>query len=124
MGRYRKILVAIDGSDSGRNALLQAFRLAVDEKCWITVVSVIPSYAGELDLTGVKDVRASLAKPCEDALRDAQRLAEEERVLIKTVCEEGEVFERIVDLADAENADIILMGRRGRSGLERALVGS
>lgn len=124
MGKYNKILVAIDGSDSGRNALLQAFRLAVDEKCWITVASVIPPYEGDIDLTGVKDVRASLAKPCEDALGEAQRLAERERALIKTVCEEGETHERIVDLADAENADIIVMGRRGRSGFERALVGS
>lgn len=124
MGKYRKILAAIDGSESSRNALRQAFRLAVDEKCWITVLSVIPPYDGEIDLTGVPDVRASLAKPCEDALRIAQQLAEDERVLIKTVCEEGEAYERIVDLADAENCGIIVMGRRGMHLLERALIGS
>ncbi len=124
MGKYRKILVAIDGSESSRNALRQAFRLAVEEKCWITVTSVVPPYSGDLDLTGVKDVRASLAKPCTDALEDAKRLAEEERALIKTVCEEGETYERIVDLADAENADIIVMGRRGLRKMERALMGS
>lgn len=124
MGKYRKILVAIDGSESGRNALLQAFRLAVDEKCWITAASVVPPYTGDLDLTGVKDIRASLAKPCEAALREAERLAEEERILLKTVFEEGETFERIVDLADSENADIIVMGRRGLRRMERVLVGS
>jgi nucleotide-binding universal stress UspA family protein len=124
MARYRKILVPIDGSDSSRNALLQAFRLAVDEKCWITVTSVVPPYTGDLDLTGVRDVRASLARPCEEALQEAVKTAERERVLIKTVCEEGESWERIVDLADAENADIIVMGRRGLRRMERALVGS
>jgi len=124
MGRYRKILVAIDGSESSRNALVQAFRLAVDEKCWITVTSVIPPYTGDLDLTGVTDVRTSLARPCEEALREAQKLAEQERVLVKTVCEEGETWERIVDLADAENADIIVMGRRGLRKMARTLVGS
>lgn len=124
MGKYRKILVAVDGSESSRNALLQAFRLAVEEKCWITVTSVIPPLTGDLDLTGVKDIRASLAKPCEDALADASRLAEEERILIKTVVEEGETYERIVDLADAENCDIIVMGRRGLRKVERTLVGS
>jgi nucleotide-binding universal stress UspA family protein len=124
MGRYRKILVAVDGTESSRNTLRQAFRLAVDEKCWITVSSVIPPYTGELDLTGVKDVRAALAKPCEIALREAQKIAEEERALIKTVCEEGEIYERIVDLADAENADVIVMGRRGVHSIDRALVGS
>jgi nucleotide-binding universal stress UspA family protein len=124
VGRYKKILVAVDGSESSRNALRQAFRLAVDEKCWITVTSVVPPFEGDIDLTGVKDIRASLAKPCEEALAEASRIAEEERALIKTVCEEGETYERIVDLADAENCGVIVMGRRGRSRFERALMGS
>jgi len=124
MGKYKKILVAVDGSESSRNALLQAFRLAVEEKCWITVTSVIPLFTGDLDLTGVKDIHASLARPCEDALREAERLAHEERALIKTVCEEGEIYERIVDLADAENCGIIVMGRRGVKKIDRTLVGS
>lgn len=124
MGRYRKILVAFDGSDASRNALLQSFRLACDEKCWITVTSVVPAYEGDLDLTGVKDIRAALHKPCEDALAEAQHLADRERALIKTVCEEGEVYERIVDLADAENCDLIIMGKTGSRRIGRVLVGS
>jgi nucleotide-binding universal stress UspA family protein len=114
MGKYRKILVAVDGSESSRNALTQAFRLAVDEKCWITVTSVVPPYEGEIEILGIKDIKAALKKPCDDALGEAHRLADAERVLIKTVCEEGEVHERIVDLAEAENCDLIVMGRRGR----------
>ena len=123
MGKYRKILVAIDGSESSRNALLQAFRFAVDEKCWITVTSVVPPYDGEVETIGVKDIRAALRKPCEDALQDAREFAEQERALIKTVCEEGEAHERIVDLADAENCDLIIVGRRGLRPVERMLVG-
>jgi nucleotide-binding universal stress UspA family protein len=123
MGKYRKILVAVDGSESSRNALLQAFRLAVDEKCWITVTSVVPPYEGEIEILGVKDIRAALRKPCDDALDEARELAETERALIKTVCEEGEIHERIVDLADAENCDLIIMGRRGLRPVERMLVG-
>lgn len=123
MGKYRKLLVAIDGSESSRNALLQAFRFAVDEKCWITVTSVVPPYDGEVEIVGTKDIRAALRKPCEDALEEARKLADRERILIKTVCEEGEAHERIVDLADAENCDLIIMGRRGLRPVERMLVG-
>jgi nucleotide-binding universal stress UspA family protein len=123
MGKYRKILVAVDGSESGRNALLQAFKFAADEKCWITVTSVVPPYNGEIEIISIKDIRASLRKPCDDALREARKLAETERALIKTVCEEGEIHERIVDLADAENCDLIIMGRRGLRPVERMLVG-
>jgi nucleotide-binding universal stress UspA family protein len=124
MGRYRKILVAVDGSESGRNALHQAFKLANEEKCWITVTSVVPPYEGEIETLGVKDIRAALRKPCDDALAEVEKIAKTERMLVKTVCEEGEIHERIVDLADAENCDVIVMGRRGRRRLEQALVGS
>ena len=124
MGRYRKILVAIDGSESSRNALRQAIKLANSEECWITVVSVIPSYTGDLSATFIGDMRKAMAEPCEKALSEAEDIARSERALIKTVCEEGEIYERIVDLADAENCDLIVMGRKGLSQIERAFMGS
>jgi len=65
-----------------------------------------------------------MRKPCEEALKRAEQLAKEDGVLVKTVCEEGETFERISDLAAAENCDLIVMGRRGLHKLERSLVGS
>ena len=123
MGKYRKILVAVDGSESSKNALHQAFKLANEEKCWITVTSVVPPYEGEIEILGIKDIRAALRKPCEDALTEVEKIAKIERMLVKTVCEEGEIYERIVDLADAENCDVIVMGRRGLRSVERMLVG-
>ena len=124
MARYRKILSAVDGSISSIHALRESFKFASKEKCWITVTSVVPSYVGDLDMVGVGDVMGAMKKPCEVALKDAERLAREEGVLIKTVCEEGEIFERISDLAAAENCDLIVIGRRGLHRLERSLVGS
>ena len=124
MGKYRKILVAVDSSESSRNALHQAFKLASDEKSGLTVTSVVPPYEGEIEILGIKDIRAAIRKPCEDALGEVEKLAKTERMLVKTVCEEGEVYERIVDLADAENCDVIVMGRRGLRGIQRTLVGS
>jgi nucleotide-binding universal stress UspA family protein len=124
MGRYRKILVAIDGSESSRHALREAFKLAMDEKCWVTVVSVTPHYEGDLGATWISNVQDAVKKPCQVALSEAEDMAKKERVMVKTVCEEGEIYERIVDLADAENSGVIVMGRRGMGGLERTLVGS
>lgn len=124
MGRYRKILVAFDGSESSKNALRQAVKLANDEKCWITVVSVVPPYIGDLEFVGMAGVREAMRKPCEEALIEARKIAENEKASIKTVCEEGEIYERIVDLAEAENCDVIVMGRRGLHRLERTFIGS
>ena len=124
MGRYKKILVAFDGSESSLNALLQAFRLASEEECWITAATVIPQYEGELDLTGVGDVHEPLRRAGEEILSKAKTVAKESGALIKTILEEGESSERLVSLAEEENCGLIVMGRRGKSRLERAMIGS
>lgn len=124
MGRYRKLLVAVDGSETSMHALKESFKLANSEQCWITVVSVIPPYEGDLDLTVIKDIRASLRKPCETALAEAQKIADKERAMIKTVCEEGEVYKKILEVADYENVNIIIMGNRGLSRIDKILIGS
>jgi nucleotide-binding universal stress UspA family protein len=124
VGKYKKILVAFDGSPSGENALLESFKLAADEKSWITVASVVPAYRGDLDLVGVGNVQKTLLRQGEELLVKASSLAQREGALIKTVLEEGDVYERLVDLAEAENCGVIVVGRRGKSSLERAVVGS
>ena len=124
MGKYRKILVAVDGSPSSMHALKESFRFAEDEKSWITVISVIPPYLGDLDMTAVGNIMAAIRKPCEDALAKARGMADDARIMVRTACEEGETHERIVELADAEDFDLIVMGRRGQNRLEQSLVGS
>jgi nucleotide-binding universal stress UspA family protein len=124
VARYRKILVAFDGSDSSTNALLQGFKLAVEEKSWITVTTVVPSYDGDLDLIALGDTCKALRRPGEEILAKAAALANKEGALIKTVLEEGDIYSRLVDLAEAENCGVIVMGRRGTSGAGQSLVGS
>jgi len=124
MGKYRKILVAIDGSEASMHALRQSMKLAADEKSWIIVVSVIPKYEGDLGSMWVDNIYASMKRPCDMALAKAQELAEEGRVSIKTICEEGEIYERIADLAEAENCSLIVMGRKEMGKIERSLMGS
>ncbi len=118
------MLVGVDGSESGFHALRESFRLAADEKSWVTVVSVIPSFEGELELVGVDDIRSALRQPFEKALSVSKEIANAERTMIRTVSEEGEAFERIVDLAEAENCDLIIMGRKGTRHIEKSLMGS
>lgn len=124
MGRYRKILVAIDGSEASLHALKESLKLAGVEKSWVTVVSVAPKYEGDLSAVWVNDIRKSMAEPCQAAISKAKKVAEEERALVKTVCEQGDIHERIVDLADSENCDLIVMGKKGHSQIEKALIGS
>lgn len=123
MSRYNKILVALDGSDACMNALRQSFKLALDEKMWITVVAIDPPYLGDIDLVGISNIKEVLQGKGEAILEEARKIAEEERALIKTRHEEGEPFEKIVEIAEEENCDLIVMGRRGMAGIERTLMG-
>lgn len=124
MGKYNKLLVAMDGSEASKNALRQAFKLAFDEKKWITVAAINPPYQGDLDLIGISNIKELLKGKGEEILEEAQKIAKEERASIKTRLETGEPYEKIIEIAEEEQCELIVMGRRGLTGFERALMGS
>jgi nucleotide-binding universal stress UspA family protein len=124
MGRYRKILVAFDGSLSSKNALKQAIRLSREEKSWIKVLAVVPDYEGDLELIGISNIKSLIEGPKEKLISEAKKIADEEDATIITNAEQGEAYERIVEVAEAENCDLIVMGRRGVHRVERMLMGS
>ncbi|MFC1512887.1 universal stress protein [Thermodesulfobacteriota bacterium] len=120
---YRKILVAYDGSKSARNALTVASKLATEGKSWIKVVAVVPPYIGDLELVGVQNVKETMEGPGRKLLAEARRIADDQGVNILTNLEQGEPYECIVHVAEDENCDLIVMGRRGMRHLERELMG-
>lgn len=124
MAKYRKILVAYDGSPSAQNALSLASQLAREDKSWIKVLAVVPPYQGDLELIGVSDIKEAITGPGQQLLAEARQLADREGVHILTNLEQGEPYEQIVHVAEEENCDLIVMGRRGKSKMERALIGS
>ena len=124
MASYRKILVAYDGSASARNALDVASHLAKEDKSWIKVLSVLPTYSGDLELVGVSNIGETIEGPGKKLLAEAQEIADNEDVHILTNMTQGEPYDKIVHVADDENCDLIIMGRRGTHQLERELVGS
>ncbi|GAB4390073.1 MAG: universal stress protein [Thermodesulfovibrionales bacterium] len=124
MGRYCRILVAFDGSDSSKNALRQAIKLARAEKTPVKALSVMPSYEGDLELVGVRKIKEAMRGQADAILADALEVAKAEGATISTGAESGVAYERIVDAAETESCDLIVMGRRGARRLERMLVGS
>ena len=115
-----KILVAYDGSESAQRALTEAAKLANGNG--LTVVSVaepLPQFgrAGELLL------------PEEDAERrrellDAKELLTQRGVEATFVERKGDAATRILDEAEEEHADLIVMGTRGLGIGKRWLMGS
>ncbi|HEX8949073.1 MAG TPA: universal stress protein [Dissulfurispiraceae bacterium] len=116
MKGYRKILIAVNGT---KDALTQGLKLAKDEKCWVTVVKVIPPHAGDLNLTGIRNISNVLDSGGEKTIGEVKELADAERALVKTRLEEGEVHEKIVEVAEDEQCDLIVMGARKTNWLGR-----
>jgi nucleotide-binding universal stress UspA family protein len=65
-----------------------------------------------------------LAGPGERLLAEARKIAEREQVHILTNLQQGEPYEQIVQVAEEENCDLIIVGRRSSTDLERDLIGS
>jgi len=116
MKGYRKILIAVNGS---KEVLLKGLQLASDEKCWVTVVKVIPSYEGDLNLTGIKNLEDVLDSEGHKVISDINSTAEAEGALIKTRLEEGDVHKKIVEVAEEERCDLIIMGSRKRNWIRK-----
>ncbi len=120
MKGYRKILIALNGS---KDVLNQGIRLARDEKTWVTVLKVVQPFDGDLDLTGIKNLHDVLDDGGAATLRDVRRAAETEGALIKTRLESGNVPQRIVEVAQEERCDLIIMGSKKKKGILSRLFG-
>jgi len=111
MKGYKKILIAVNGS---KEVLRNGLKLAQDESCWVTVVKVIPSYEGDLNLTGIKNIGDVLSSGADKDIAEIREIADSERALIKTRLEEGEVDKKILEVAEDEKCDLIIMGTKNK----------
>lgn len=113
----------MDGSPASLHALKESIRLAQWARSGVTVITVAPSYEGDLNLLGVRDIKAMLHGQCEEILNAAMEVAEEQGTAIGIICEEGHVDEKIVAQSEKEDADIIVLGNSGRCFLHELLTG-
>ena len=119
----RRILVAVDFSESSGNALRFAYSLAAALGASIEVLHVMDPSSTLLDRAAD---RPSGGDPvaARGLLRDFVAAVASGSVPMTERIEHGEPHERIVSLARDEGFDLIVMGTLGRTGRALALVGS
>ena len=120
MRGFRKVLIALNGS---KEVLHTGIQLARDEKTWVTVVKVIQPFDGNLDLTGIKNLEDVLDDGGAQALADVRAMADAEGALIKTRLEQGDVPQTILEVAEEERCDLIIMGSKKKKGWFSKLFG-
>ncbi len=128
---YRKILVALDGSDVAKAAFEHALNLAIKEDAELVPVYVV-EYSSAYYTAAVYDVT-----PFHDAMiEEANKVVTEadEKLTAAGVrgtaryIDKGGITQTIAQLlqeaAEDEGADLVVLGTHGRRGFQRMMLGS
>lgn len=118
MKDYRNVVICVNGAKS---VLVEGLKLLHDEKCHVTVVKVIPTYEGDLSMVGVKNIGDLLNCGAERELSEIMEVAKKTGSEVKVRVEEGDLHEKIVETAEEEHADLIIMGARKKNFIEQLL---
>ncbi len=121
--QVERILLSTDGSEYSEGAVREAIKLAKQCSSLLTAVSVIetnPEFA-----TIAPQITEKMEKTAREQLSAVQARARKEGIDCNIVVREGEdSYKDIVDEAGKNKSDMIVMGRRGRTGLKRLMMGS
>ncbi len=127
---FKHILVATDGSDLSRKALLYAMQLAKQSKAKVIALTVRPPYQiGSMDMIGVvggqEEFEAETQRYAELTLTQARMAGEAAGVPVETVQDVGDQpWRAIIECATSNKCDLIVMASHGRRGVSALLLGS
>lgn len=138
MDMYRKILVALDGSEPSNHALEHAATIAKKFDAELILVAVvqrmmIPIFPdegfGAVPLSAAKDMAQYQDKMrvlYQNVLKEAEEKVKEEYPGVKTesILREGRPSATIVEQAEKDDVDIIVLGSRGIGGYTGWILGS
>ncbi len=123
-----KILVPIDGSENSMKAIEKAIELGEqNDNAKILLLTVVNSqkdnpyiidqdYTSELSIKNIENGKRILA--------DGVNLTRNYNGVVETMLRNGDIAENIIDVAEDDGYDLIIMGRRGMSISARSLLGS
>ncbi|CAK8583451.1 universal stress protein (plasmid) [Priestia megaterium] len=117
---YKKILLAVDGSEHSKRAAKHAIKLAsLIPQAKVEIISVI-------DLSKVKTevLHGELKQKRQQALEEIKSYFEKEQVTHEIKLERGEPGPTIVSYANKNEFDLVVIGSRGLNSLQEMVLGS
>jgi nucleotide-binding universal stress UspA family protein len=127
---FDRIVVGTDGSETATEAVRTAIELAKLANSRLEIVSAyepVPQDRLKQEVEGISGDVAHVVNPREDVSLILDRAAADARrakVEVVTHPREGEPADAILDVAEENKADLIIVGNKGMTGARRFLLGS
>ena len=127
---FGSIVVGTDGSGTATQAVREAVDMA---KAVGATLELVSAYApvSEARLRAERrdapeDVQWAInpRQEVEVSLSDAAEIAREAGVKVNTYAREGDPADAILDVAEEQKADLVILGNKGMTGAKRFLLGS
>ena len=127
---FASLVVGTDGSETAGEAVRQAMELAERLEATVHLVSAYePVPEGRLreERQQVPEDLQWMVNPREDVnatLESAAEGLQQAGLKVETHAREGDPADAILDVAEEQNADLIVVGNKGMTGAKRFLLGS
>jgi nucleotide-binding universal stress UspA family protein len=127
---FKSIVVGTDGSDTATQAVRQAVDLAGAVGAKLELVSAYAPVSGQRLREERRETPEDLQwaiNPREDVnqtLEAAATVAREAGVEVDLYPRQGDPADAILDVAEEQEADLIIVGNKGMTGAKRFLLGS
>ena len=125
----KKILIPIDGSDSSLESLKYASSFASEFNIAVYLMAVVEMQHSIYDVYAEENVliqrESDILAIVNKRLDETEKKGKEMGIKsIITVTQSGIPYKKIVEFANEEKIDLIVMGTHGRSGIAHFLIGS
>jgi nucleotide-binding universal stress UspA family protein len=123
----KKILWATDFSDEATEALYYAKMFADVFQADLLAVHVVPDFSPALYNTAMS-VKGELIRRVDEIKQEAEdklnEIQEKNNLSFASIIKEGSASKKIIETAEEENADLIVIGKHGMSAIETFFIGS
>lgn len=118
---YRKILLAVDGSENAKNAACSGLEIAKNTGAEVYAVYV----AGISCCSPImpESYDWEIGKEGSEAVTEIEEMGKEVEVPVNPILLQGHPAQEILNFADQNGIDMIVMGAQGKTEVDRFLLG-
>jgi nucleotide-binding universal stress UspA family protein len=123
----KQILIATDGSENAEKAAnfgIKIAELSGAKVYAVYVIDITPYYSIPLDQIWSKEVYEQLEKMGHEITFSVEKNAKAAGLEAESLVLKGDPAERILNFAEEQNVDMIVVGSHGIGGFERLVIGS